>query len=253
MATSTVLQQQTAAYNYGILQKKSPSVFAGHQQRLVINLVDMLVYHSPPKTEGGEAGAMKGFVMHRDILDINKDEDSTNIGIVVKGREYNFKAVDKASQDLWYRKLKFAQSVINDEEPQQEVKIKQDSLWGGNLLGISIKNCRVVGLNWDYAKTTQGWRLGDRVVAVNDIPITDQNHAVQKLREVREQPLPFYVTVKRFSGEGAVANHDAGATGLPEPSQVIKEHAKGESKGADPDEADADDCQVDVDAGKDTM
>lgn len=248
MTTSTILQQQTSAYHYGTLSKKSPSAFAGWQKRHCILAVDMFLYYLPPKADNLEAGPMKGFILLKDILDVKNDSDNNSISIVVKGREFLFKAVDKASCQKWMEKLRFAVAVINSQDPQVISEILIDKLWSTQLLGISLKDRRVVGINWDGAKA-QGWRLGDVAIKVNDKHVVDQADAVEKLRQARSQPLPFKVVIMRYDAQNDP--RFAGETSAPA-GPLVEERGENDSGGQN-DVADPDDATIDVTAGNEEM
>jgi len=225
---------------------------AGWQKRHCILAVDMFLYYAPPKTDALEAGPMKGFIMLRDILDVKCESSSCQISIVVKGREFLFQAVDKASCDKWMEKLRFAVAVINDQDPRTTQEIVIDKLWSSNLLGISLKDRRVVGINWDGAKA-QGWRLGDVVIAINDpkAHVLDQAAAVERLRECRSVELPFKVYIKRYDAD----SDERFADGAAAPGPLVTKPKENESAGKESkdDGKDSDDGEVDADAGKEAM
>eukprot|EP00397_Hematodinium_sp_SG-2012_P051190 GEMP01059862.1.p1 GENE.GEMP01059862.1~~GEMP01059862.1.p1 ORF type:complete len:255 (+),score=88.35 GEMP01059862.1:486-1250(+) len=194
--TSTVQQQHTSAYKYGILHKKSPSSFVGWQRRHCILAVDMLLYYVPSKYEGGEAGAMKGFIMLKDVLDVQGEGD-TKITLSVKGRAFLWKGSSPEIRDSWLHSLQRAVAIINCQDPQITKEVVVTSLWSGELLGISLKERRVVSINWDGARS-HGWQLGDVCIKVNDARVVDQAEAVEKLRHIRKAALPFTVMVMRY-------------------------------------------------------
>lgn len=202
-ASSTVLQQQTSAYKYGVLQKKSPSKLAGWQRRYCILAVDMLLYYTPPKAEGAECGPMKGFVILKDVLDVTCEGDC-KIALAVKGRAFQWKASSREIRDEWYKKLTRAIAVINCQDPQITKELCIDQLWSNELLGISLKDRRVVSINWDGART-HGWQLGDVCIKVGDETVTTQNAAVEQLRHVRTNGCPFNVTVMRYDHANATS------------------------------------------------
>lgn len=199
--TSTLLQQQTSAYKYGILEKKSPSVLARWQARHVILAVDMFLYYAPPKTEGQDCGVMKGFVILKDVLDVNEEGDR-KLTVSVKGRMFLWRAPTPEMRDNWCKALRVACAIINCSEPQITLKLNIDKLWQNELLGISLKDRRVVSINWDGARL-HGWKLGDLCTQVGDKVVNTPGEAVDALRDVRKTFLaegtPFEVNIMRYN------------------------------------------------------
>jgi len=243
MTTSTVLQHQTTAYHYGSLSKKSPNMFAGWQERHVILSVDMFLYYNPGKSEGGEAGPMKGFILLKDILDVQSVEED-QLSIVVKGREFLWKAQDPASRDKWMSRLKYAVAVISSSDPQIISVLTIDKLWSDKLLGISLKERRVVAISWEHAKT-QGWKLGDVCIKVDNAHVVDQADAVEKLSAARSQTLPFKVVIMRYDD-----SQMEGALEAPQ-EEVAKERDHVAEQAAEPTEGE--DKQIDPLAGQNEM
>ena len=90
---------------FGYLLKKSPSIFAGWQNRYFILQNNKLKYFLSSSTDAGPRGVICFDKVHTTVEEVNKDEFKFDITIKGLTRVFNLKAPDKKAYDMWIKEL----------------------------------------------------------------------------------------------------------------------------------------------------